>query len=130
MILKNKTILVTGVGKGIGKAICMNALKEGAFVYGITRSSSDIDKNFKNFHVKKNSYTNMPDILNKMGLNKVNGILLEINSKNGDSVEILTSNTQKPSYAWLKFVQTGKAKSHVKRWVKKEQTEKERCLLT
>ena len=26
-------------------------------------------------------------------------------------------------YAWLKFVQTGKAKSHIKRWVKKEQTE-------
>ena len=56
---------------------------------------------------------------------KLNGKIVSLNTvlKNGDSVEILTSNTQKPSYAWLKFVQTGKAKSHIKRWVKKEQTE-------
>ena len=56
---------------------------------------------------------------------KVNGKIVPLNMvlKNGDSIEILTSNTQKPSYAWLKFVQTGKAKSHIKRWVKKEQTE-------
>ncbi len=56
---------------------------------------------------------------------KVNGKIAPLNSilNNGDSVEILTSNTQKPSYAWLKFVQTGKAKSHIKRWVKKEQIE-------
>ena len=56
---------------------------------------------------------------------KVNGKIVPLNMvlKNGDSVEILTSNTQKPSYAWLKFVQTGKAKYHIKRWVKKEQTE-------
>ena len=56
---------------------------------------------------------------------KVNGRIVPLNTvlKNGDSIEILTSNTQKPSYAWLKFVQTGKAKSYIKRWVKQEQTE-------
>jgi len=56
---------------------------------------------------------------------KVNGKIVPLNTllKNGDSIEILTSKTQKPSYAWLKFVQTGKAKSHIKRWVNKEQTE-------
>ncbi|MDP6570881.1 MAG: bifunctional (p)ppGpp synthetase/guanosine-3',5'-bis(diphosphate) 3'-pyrophosphohydrolase [Candidatus Marinimicrobia bacterium] len=56
---------------------------------------------------------------------KVNGKIVPLNTvlNNGDSIEIITSNTQKPSYAWLKFVQTGKAKSHIKRWVKKEQTE-------
>ena len=65
----------------------------------------------------------------QIGLNcngaKVNGSIVPLNTilKNGDSVEILTSKAQKPSYAWLKFVQTGKAKSHIKRWVKKEQTE-------
>ena len=36
---------------------------------------------------------------------------------------MITSNSQTPSYAWLKFVKTGKAKSHIKRWVKKEQIE-------
>jgi GTP pyrophosphokinase len=56
---------------------------------------------------------------------KVNGRIVPLNTvlKNGDSIEILTSNTQKPSYAWLKFVQTGKAKSYIKRWVKQEQSE-------
>ena len=50
MLLKNRTILVTGVGKGIGKAILLNAVKNGAFVYGITRSKKDLVyyKNIKN----------------------------------------------------------------------------------
>ena len=47
MILKNKTILVTGIGKGIGESICKIALQEGAFVYGLTRNSID-KKKFKN----------------------------------------------------------------------------------
>ena len=56
---------------------------------------------------------------------KVNGKIVPLNTvlKNGDSIEVLTSKNQTPSYAWLKFVKTGKAKSHIKRWVKKEQTE-------
>ena len=56
---------------------------------------------------------------------KINGKIVPLNTalKNGDSIEILTSESQTPSYAWLKFVKTGKAKSHIKRWVKKEQLE-------
>ena len=56
---------------------------------------------------------------------KINDKIVPLNTvlKNGDTVEVLTSNNQTPSYAWLKFVQTGKAKSHIKRWVKKEQTD-------
>ena len=69
------------------------------------------------------------DVHTQVGLHcnsaKVNDKIVPLNTllKNGDSVEVLTSNNQTPSYAWLKFVQTGKAKSHIKRWVKKEQTE-------
>ena len=37
MIL-NKNILITGVGKGLGKEMVFNFVKNGAFVYGITRS--------------------------------------------------------------------------------------------
>tara|TARA_B100001123_G_scaffold214187_1_gene241879 strand:- start:168 stop:908 length:741 start_codon:yes stop_codon:yes gene_type:complete len=51
MILSNKTILITGVGKGIGREIFYQALKEGAFIYAITRSKKDF-KNYKNLNSK------------------------------------------------------------------------------
>ena len=56
---------------------------------------------------------------------KVNSKIVPINTslKNGDTIEIITSKNQKPNYAWLKFVKTGKAKSHIKRWVNKDQTD-------
>ena len=54
---------------------------------------------------------------------KINSKIVPLNTplQNGDSIEIITSESQTPSYAWLKFVQSSKAKSHIKRWVKKEQ---------
>ena len=54
---------------------------------------------------------------------KVNGRIVPLNSKlkNGDSVEILTSSNQKPHRDWLIFVQTSKAKSKIKRWLKDAQ---------
>lgn len=47
MILKNKNILVTGGGKGIGFSTIQDAINEGAFVYAIIKSKEDIKK-FKN----------------------------------------------------------------------------------
>ena len=44
MILKNKSILVTGAGKGIGLSISKQASIEGAIIYAITRSKKDIIK--------------------------------------------------------------------------------------
>jgi len=41
--------------------------------------------------------------------------------KNGDSIEIITSDNQLPNDAWLKIVKTAKAKSHIKKWVKRKQ---------
>ncbi len=54
---------------------------------------------------------------------KVNAKMVPLNTKlkNSDTVEILTSPNHHPSPAWLKFVQTGKAKTIIKRWIKKEQ---------
>jgi GTP pyrophosphokinase len=40
--------------------------------------------------------------------------------RSGDQVEIITSNKQKPSDAWLKFVVTAKAKSKIKDSLKEE----------
>ena len=44
MILKNKNILVTGGGKGIGFSTILQLVKEGAYVYAIVRSRKDLIK--------------------------------------------------------------------------------------
>ena len=67
MILKNKTILITGIGKGIGESVCRIALKEGAFVYGITRTKSDLEK----FKDKKKLKAFIGDTSNKNLLKKI-----------------------------------------------------------
>jgi len=56
---------------------------------------------------------------------KVNGKIVPLNTelKSGDTVEIITSDTQTPSYSWLKFVKTTKAISSIKRWIRRNQFE-------
>jgi GTP pyrophosphokinase len=53
---------------------------------------------------------------------KVNQKLVPINQllKNGDQIEILTSQKQKPSEAWLRFVVSPKAKSRIKESLKED----------
>ncbi len=57
---------------------------------------------------------------------KINGKIVTLNTKlkNGDRVEIITSDKQTPNHAWLKIVQTTKAKTHIKRFLNKEEEEK------
>lgn len=54
---------------------------------------------------------------------KVNGRIAPLNTKlaNGDQVDIITSKTQTPSPAWERFVATGKARSHIKRFIRQQQ---------
>lgn len=54
---------------------------------------------------------------------KVNGKIVQLKHRleNGDSVEILTSQIQKPSRDWLKFVKSQKAKARIRHWVKTEE---------
>ncbi len=54
---------------------------------------------------------------------KVNGKIVPLRYplQNGDTVEVLTSQTQVPSKDWLKFVKTTKAKARIKHWVKVEE---------
>jgi len=54
---------------------------------------------------------------------KVNGKIVQLNHKlkSGDTVEIITSNTQQPNQDWLKFVKTTKARNKIKRWIKDTQ---------
>ena len=57
---------------------------------------------------------------------KVNGKLVPLRTqlKSGDTVEVLTSLTHKPSKDWLKFVVTSKAKTKIRQWIKEEQRER------
>ena len=54
---------------------------------------------------------------------KVNGKLVPLRTelKNGDQVEIMTSKSQSPSPEWERFVQTGKAKARIRRFIRIEQ---------
>lgn len=54
---------------------------------------------------------------------KVNGRIAPLNTKlvNGDQVDIITSKTQTPSPSWERFVATGKARSHIKRFIRLQQ---------
>ena len=54
---------------------------------------------------------------------KVNGKLVPLNTqlKNGDKIDIITSDNHFPNQAWLKIVQTTKAKTHIKRYIKQEE---------
>ena len=67
MLLKNKNILVTGVGKGLGENMLENFVKSGAFVYGVTRSKSDVAK-FKRY---KNSKVFFGDVRNLNLINRI-----------------------------------------------------------
>ena len=53
--LNDKKILISGVGKGIGKSMLFHCLKQGAFVVGFTKSQKDITdikkKNLSLIHI-------------------------------------------------------------------------------
>jgi len=61
---------------------------------------------------------------------KINGHIVPLNThlKNGDAVEIITSENKNPSYAWLQIVKMPKSKNHIKRWIKKNEY-KEKIIL-
>ncbi len=54
---------------------------------------------------------------------KINGkiVPLRYKMKNGDTIEIITSQTHGPSRDWLKFVVTQRAKTRIKQWIKTEE---------
>ncbi len=54
---------------------------------------------------------------------KINGkiVPLRYKLKNGDTIEIITSQTHGPSRDWLKFVVTQRAKTRIKQWIKAEE---------
>jgi GTP pyrophosphokinase len=54
---------------------------------------------------------------------KVNGRIAPLSTTlhNGDQVEIITSKNQTPSPTWERFAVTGKARSHIRRFIRQQQ---------
>lgn len=69
------------------------------------------------------------DIHTQVGLHcvgaRVNGKIVPLNTRlnNSDTVEVITSEHQTPNYAWLKFVETSRAKTQIQRFMRKAQLE-------
>ena len=57
---------------------------------------------------------------------KVNGQMVQLKHElqNGDIVEILTQKQQHPKRAWLQFVKTGRARTRIRQWLRKEERER------
>ena len=53
MVLKNKNILITGAGKGIGLSTVLECLKNGANVFALTKTKNDLEniKKLNNLHI-------------------------------------------------------------------------------
>ena len=57
---------------------------------------------------------------------KVNGRLVSLKYQlnNGDIVEIITSQKQRPRRGWLDFVKTSRARTRIRSWLRREEKEK------
>lgn len=69
------------------------------------------------------AYAIHSDIGDKCVGAKINGRIAPLNSRlsNGDQVDVITAKTQNPSPTWERFVVTGKARSHIRKYVRNQQ---------
>ncbi|MBW7956615.1 MAG: bifunctional (p)ppGpp synthetase/guanosine-3',5'-bis(diphosphate) 3'-pyrophosphohydrolase [Deltaproteobacteria bacterium] len=72
------------------------------------------------------AYSVHTDIGNTCSGAKVNGkmVPLKYRLRNGDIVEIITSQSHNPSKDWLKFVVSSRAKARIRQWIKTEERAK------
>ncbi|RLB34314.1 MAG: GTP pyrophosphokinase [Deltaproteobacteria bacterium] len=69
------------------------------------------------------AYSIHSEVGNKCIGAKVNGrmVPLRYELKNGDTVEIITSNKHEPSKDWLEFVKTPRARTKIRQWIMKQE---------
>ena len=69
------------------------------------------------------AYAIHSDIGNRCVGARINGKIAPLNTQlsNGDQVDIVTAKSQQPSPNWERFVVTGKARSHIRRFVRAQQ---------
>ena len=68
-ILKDKKILISGVGKGLGLDMLYKCIDNGAYIYGFTRSKNDIKKINKKYLTKSKIFVG--DITNDKFLKRL-----------------------------------------------------------
>jgi len=71
MNLKNKTILITGGTKGIGRSICTDLAKQGSNVIILARTQSDLQKVKKELSIFSNISTFQCDLTSQSNIKKV-----------------------------------------------------------
>lgn len=69
------------------------------------------------------AYAIHSDIGDKCVGAKINGRIAPLNSRlvNGDQVDVITTKSQNPSPTWERFVVTGKARSHIRKYIRNQQ---------
>ena len=94
MKLKNKTVIITGGSRGIGKAIAHSFLSEGARVALCARSAKELEKTIKEFKASNlNEVIGIPtDISDR---NQVEKLVFEV-ERRFDTIEILINNAGAP----------------------------------
>ncbi|MBW8308538.1 MAG: bifunctional (p)ppGpp synthetase/guanosine-3',5'-bis(diphosphate) 3'-pyrophosphohydrolase [Candidatus Paracaedibacteraceae bacterium] len=68
------------------------------------------------------AYAVHSEVGNHITASKINGRLMPLRTilNNGDQVEVITSKTQNPSPTWERFVVTGKARSHIRKFIRQQ----------
>ena len=76
------------------------------------------------------AYAVHTDVGNKCVGAKVNGRIVPLKHKlrSGDTVEIITSPTQKPSKDWVKLCKTGRAISKIRQYIRTEERERSKLI--
>ncbi|NCN26203.1 bifunctional (p)ppGpp synthetase/guanosine-3',5'-bis(diphosphate) 3'-pyrophosphohydrolase [bacterium] len=76
------------------------------------------------------AYTIHTDLGHKCTGAKVNGRIVPLKHKlrSGDTIDIISSNTQRPNKDWLKIVKTGRAKSKIRQYIRSEERDRARVL--
>ncbi len=131
-ILKNKNVLITGAGKGIGKQLVIDCVEAGAFVYCLIKTKSDNSKftdlpNIKIFNGDVNNLKILKSIF-KYSLNNkklINCIVNNAGQRQRKKFIDITKNDLKKIFdtnffsifyllqLYLKYIQTNKINSSV-----------------
>ncbi len=69
------------------------------------------------------AYAIHSDVGNRCVGAKINGRIAPLNTKlqNGDQIDIVTAKSQTPSPTWERFVASGKARSHIRKFIRQQQ---------